>query len=451
MDVVESVGNTLHADIQPDSITLTEDSDAVTSTFSRELQKMGARLSNAQGEPSILYRGLQMLVVAMAAVLYSAVQLSMAASSGMAQPNDLIRVTAALWAAAFALALLPLGSSRGVLVPETGALSQLGAGTQRISAANASQLQRYRVVLSLLSALIMAMGLNWLLFGVIGMDLYVPRSYTPLERIFHTLLGLFLLIVVPLLASGWWHSMQIASCLCRDNIIEVIKHVESSDLASDGGVAAWDASVVSSALGLIDSMAILSDGWSSGVLGLGGMMGLSAFALFSTAINKEYCDGLDSTFDHPPGQNRNFFLSSAVCLAFLPLGLALDLATTSSHCNLLMERLNAARIKHGQAHNERISWLCVSLEKLNCTQGLGFMLGHKVIDRTTLVNAAVQLAGVFSSISAILLAMAEPSFHGEGAQCELTNVQADAMKALFTERNTSCIYNVTVEEVLGRP
>jgi hypothetical protein len=30
-------------------------------------------------------------------------------------------------------------------------------------------------------------------------------------------------------------------------------------------------------------------------------------------------------------------------------------------------------------------------------------------------------------------------------------VQADAMKALFTERNTSCIYNVTVEEVLGRP
>ena len=138
--MVESVGNTLHADIQPDSITLTEDSDAVTSTFSRELQKMGARLSNAQGEPSILYRGLQMLVVAMAAVLYSAVQLSMAASSGMAQPNDLIRVTAALWAAAFALALLPLGSSRGVLVPETGALSQLGAGTQRISAANASQL-----------------------------------------------------------------------------------------------------------------------------------------------------------------------------------------------------------------------------------------------------------------------------------------------------------------------
>jgi hypothetical protein len=84
--------------------------------------------------------------------------------------------------------------------------------------------------------------------------------------------------------------MQIASCLCRDNIIEVIKHVESSDLASDGGVAAWDASVVSSALGLIDSMAILSDGWSSGVLGLGGMMGLSAFALFSTAINKEYWD-----------------------------------------------------------------------------------------------------------------------------------------------------------------
>jgi hypothetical protein len=295
------------------------------------------------------------------------------------------------------------------------------------------------------------MGSQWFLFGVIGMDLYVPRSYTPLERIFHTLLGLFLLVVVPVLASGWWHSMQIASCLCRDNIIEVIKRVESSDLAGDSGVAVWDESVVASALGLIDSMAILSDGWSSGVLGLGGMMGLSALALFSTAINKEYCDGLDTTFDHPPGQNRKTFLFSAVCLAFLPLGLALDLATTSSHCDLLMERLNSARIKHGQAHNERISWLCVSLEKLNSSQGLGFMLGHKVIDRTTLVNAAVQLAGVFSSISAVLLAMAQPSSSGEGTQCELTNVQVDAMKALFTERNTSCIYNVTVEEVLGRP
>lgn len=451
MVVVESVDNVLNADAQSDSVKLTEDSDAVASTFSQELQKIGAVLSNAQGEPSMLYRGIQVLVLATAAGLYSALQISMPASSGMVQPNDLNRFAAALWAAAFALALLPLESARGALVPVMGTLSQLGAGMQRISAADARQLQRYKVVLALISALSMAMGLNWLLFGAIGMDLYVPRNYAPVEQVFFTLLGLFLLLVVPVLASGWWHSMQIASCLCRDNIIEVIKRVESTDLTSDDGVATWDEHVVALALGLIDSMATLSDGWNLGVLGLGGMMIFSALAVFSMAINKEYCDGLDTTFDHQPGQNRNTFLFSAVFLAFLPLGLALDLATTSSHCDLLMERLNSARIKYGQTHNERISWLYVSLEKLNGAQGLGFMLGHKVIDRTTLVNAAVQLAGVFSSISAVLLAMTESRSHGDRARCDLSNVQVDTMKALFTERNTSCVYNVTVEEILGRP
>lgn len=354
MDIVESVGNALSADGGGGNkvelaLMTQEDSDAVLSVVPPEQKRIGALLSNIEGSPSALYRGAQVVVLAHACMLATTQAEVSRKNAGMAQLNDLLRVTGALWGAAFLLVLLPLGSARTALMPG-GALEKLGAGVQKISAADAAQLARLRVGLAVLTAALVAVGCSCLCFGIVGMDLFTRHTYTVGERFLITMWGLELITVVPLISVGWWPSMATASCLCRDNIIEVIKKLDSTSPADDNG-AQWKEAVATPALALYSSMATLSHGWSSGLLGLSGLMGLLSVALFTMAINLEYTSGLDAVLEKPPGRVASEFAISALFLAFLPLLLALDLATTSSRCDLLMDTLNQARINHGLAHN----------------------------------------------------------------------------------------------------
>ena len=90
----------------------------------------------------------------------------------------------------------------------------------------------------------------------------------------------------------------------------------------------------------------------------------------------------------------------------------------------------------------------------NSGQGLGFLLGHAVIDRKTIVHAAVKLAGTVTTLYSVLLAfgqapgVASPS---KGiAECGVTAAQVAVIQATMIGHNESCSYdNVTLGSILG--
>ena len=93
-------------------------------------------------------------------------------------------------------------------------------------------------------------------------------------------------VVIPVALIGWWASMYVASCLCRDEVDEVIHNVRSADPNSDE----WDEAVAQPGLALIEKMELLSAGWSDGLTGFAAYFWLGALASFTFAINPPVCD-----------------------------------------------------------------------------------------------------------------------------------------------------------------
>ena len=86
----------------------------------------------------------------------------------------------------------------------------------------------------------------------------------------------------------------------------------------------------------------------------------------------------------------------------------------------------------------------------NDNQGLGFTLGGTVINRKFLTLTGFRLAGSFTTLYAILMAMGDDSAGSAGgeAACELTEGQLVSIRAAMFGRNASCSYNMTVGSVL---
>ena len=142
---------------------------------------------------------------------------------------------------------------------------------------------------------------------------------------------------------------------------QVIKNVRTTN---PGDVDTWKAQVEKPALALHPKMERLSSGYGGGLLAtIVIFFAVSGFFL-TVAINKEHCDGVDALNDLSPGSTRNRYLVAATIPPILVLLFAIDFATTSSQCDLLMDELNAARIEYGPEHYIRVTWLTTSLEKL---------------------------------------------------------------------------------------
>ena len=84
----------------------------------------------------------------------------------------------------------------------------------------------------------------------------------------------------------------------------------------------------------------------------------------------------------------------------------------------------------------------------NSGQGLGFKLGHTVIDRKTLTSAATKLVTGFTTVYALLLALGGSASAGVEA-CELSAMQLAGIQAVMAGGNASCAYNMTVGEAIG--
>ena len=225
-----------------------------------------------------------------------------------------------------------------------GALGQLNAGVQEVSVADSKRLGRWRAGLGVVSAFFAIIAC----VGLTG-DVSRVRLAGDVSGFLNAVLkAVIISTAMPIIFSGWWASMITASCLCRGNITDVITKVDSTDPA-DG--PAWEENVVRSALALVESMETLSRGWSWGLLGLGGFLGLNGLGWFINVMNPEWTDGMYAMQGNAPATTRNICLIWAAFCAFLPLLLAMDIATTSSRYDLLiMDKLNKARIEHGVAH-----------------------------------------------------------------------------------------------------
>ena len=87
----------------------------------------------------------------------------------------------------------------------------------------------------------------------------------------------------------------------------------------------------------------------------------------------------------------------------------------------------------------------------NDNQGLGFTLGGTVINRKFLTLTGFRLAGSFTTLYAILMAMRGDSDGSASAledACELTEGQLVSIRAAMFGRNASCSYNMTVGSTL---
>ena len=112
---------------------LAVDTDAVTSAVPWEQRKIGELMSNADGGPSPLFRGVQ-LVAALVAILVPIVRVDgYAAEAGMEQPNELLWLSMlGLFPCAFAMVLLVLGSALllgGYKHPPVQRYTKMGAHT----------------------------------------------------------------------------------------------------------------------------------------------------------------------------------------------------------------------------------------------------------------------------------------------------------------------------------
>ena len=91
------------------------------------------------------------------------------------------------------------------------------------------------------------------------------------------------------------------------------------------------------------------------------------------------------------------------------------------------------------------------LRSQNDNQGLGFTLGGTVINHKFLTLTGFRLAGSFTTLYAILMAMRGDSDGSASAledACELTEAQLVSIRAAMFGRNASCSYNMTVGSAL---
>ena len=85
----------------------------------------------------------------------------------------------------------------------------------------------------------------------------------------------------------------------------------------------------------------------------------------------------------------------------------------------------------------------------NAGQGLGFKVAGTVIDTKAMTKYAVKLYAALSTLAATIFALQTPH-GGVGSECALSSTQAGSIQAAMAPwRNSSCVYNMTLETALG--
>ena len=124
--------------------------------------------------------------------------------------------------------------------------------------------------------------------------------------------------------------------------------------------------------------------------------------------------------------------------------LAADVAGASSDCDTIRAALNDKRAEseYDVAVDAKLMVIESYLDRLNDGGGLGSVAGGKVIDKKTLRN-------VFVAMNVTLIFVLRPVSIAAGTDsCSLDAGQVQVVKGMLLDRNSSCVYNETIESVL---
>eukprot|EP01051_Picozoa_sp_SAG22_P007524 SAG22_NODE_533_length_9401_cov_5.643625_1_plen_466_part_00 len=352
------------------------------------------------------------------------------------------------------LIMLPLFSLRRV----TRDLYQasLGVGSTRITATAAARLKRWHAFL--LACAVFA-GLGWwggfniVWVGLAGQedpyyeDYQIQPGQTALtahQRAHALLLGMYSAYVAPLVYCAWYLSLKEASVLVRGEVVDCRTLISRTSATS----AAWDTDVMPELLELIQvTLPTLSIGWSDGLLAVWAGLWVTAIGVFAKFVDGGNLGDLVFTLG----------------AAALPLFLAVDVAGASSECETIPEALNAKRAADLRAENHVKLKVAESLlQNQNRGQGLGFVVGGKpgsadgkVVDKNTLKAIFAAMSGFLGTALPLIVAMAsrenwiDDEFAvGTPSACVLSAHQITIIQSAMMERNATCSYNMSLDEIL---
>ena len=205
--------------------------------------------------------------------------------------------------------------------------------------------------------------------------------------------------------------------IARDGVIEAIIKTYKTDPSDD---QAWVLDVAPSALALDKTFKQLAQGWGIGLEGAFMALWINGLANFAHAVNSTAM----ASWDAKEGKSQDAIIKgqelmlilTAIC-AIIPFGLLVDVATTSSYCDHLMESLNSVRIQHyAKAPLWKLIELETALKNLHRGQGLGMMLGGQVIDRQRLARMLGAVLGSLTTVYTLLLGLGETDNAGSSNQ-----------------------------------
>ena len=369
-------------------------------------------LCQTDGSPRLLVRVMPALVVyafvAMALFINYMFGTVIPIATGGEPMAPLVRVMVLGWVAIFSLP--------GLFIPMLcrvirvgGSLQLLGAGEKRVSAASLVTLQKWVWVSRLVAivpclyAAMMTVGLVGVVLAVVGVLSDEGEASNPLTAAgrqagLEQQVSQFMLAVLPgmvVVGCGgfaamacFFGSLKVAVCLARDDVTEVLKKTNHSALADD---KLWAAEVARPAIALgTATMKHLSEGWGSGT-GVGFVLcwivSFTNFLVVIHNITEEAVGVRDPLAGSDPYDPTKHALT-CIGMAVAPLLITADVAHVSSMCDTLLNTINSLRLEWASTDeanevHSRTFPLQWTLKGLNNSQGLGFVVFSKVVDRKT--------------------------------------------------------------------
>ena len=345
--------------------------------------------------------------------------------------------------------------------PQTGSLARLGAGTKRINARDAQNLQTWARLLACVSVPPVLFGVLAAIVGAVGGSVYGIvsgtitfedkwREGTLVFSFFIVPAYIFSMCAVLPLSCGWYLSLKIGAALARDDVAEVVVHVTPDVLHDD---EAWTAKVAKPAIKLTSTMADLSVGWGRGT-------GVSFIVCWMFGASR-FARLLDMMGDDEPGELFTWIRTIFPCIGFMvaPLIISADVAAVSTQCDELQSAINDLRLcwessAAAKRVHDRVFPLQCTLERLNVHQGLGFLVFGRVMDKRTLnmILAAVAsfIGGLVPLVAAVMPSHRSWKLGDDGDACTLDALQEEEVKSMAVAHaklvagNATCTFNFTI-------
>ena len=373
-----------------------------------------------------------------------------------ADATRLVALSRVCFGLMFFLFSLPLFSLRRV-ARKTGVLAQLGVGSVKISARAGKRLKYWQIFMvvfmwSPMGAFpnggwyyVFDKGIKGNPDDVVPMFLLRPgeTSLVAVQRAEAWVQGLWHIFVRPWVIWVWYLALKEASILVSDEVTELRKSIRDTSVKS----ASWDAEVVPAALSLIQkTLPVLSAGFSDGLFAITAACWTGSLGNFATFLDEEANGSEGSSW---------FYLLGVIGLSCLPLLVAGDVATASSDCDAILTALNEKRQESmlDFETDAKLQILERTLKQENRGGGIGFVVGHMVVDKRTLGTILVGMSGILGTIVPVVLAL-QPTARNIGeSACSLSAAQITIIQGALAISNgnstsASCSFNQTLNEVL---